>query len=279
MTGHQQLALAYPHADTLVRDYFLIAPGAADEWTCKAYFRSFLAALFTEARLSAQAIVPEGQVISYADMAHAFYDLFNEWSRRTKFYNAVVTSRDPPADPWKAFDELHDLLKQRCSDWLPSAKCPILISMDEIHILCNPRGQDTEPPHTLYSRLKSVVSEGVSEKFCVIVMSTATSIGKRAPAREVAPSMRERDAERNLPVPFTELPFDVHVIADPLLPGRASLGSVGTLAFTAKFGRPLWVHVASKFLIPPSDMFVHGAGSIQLICLARPVGRITVILW
>ena len=91
--------------------------------------------------------------------------------------------------------------------------------------------------------------------------------------------MRERDAERRLPVPFTELPFDVHIIADPLLPGRASLDSVGTLAFTSKFGRPLWVHVASKILIPPPDMFVLGAGSMRLFCLAKPVGRLTVTLW
>ena len=155
MTGHQQLALAYPPADTLVRDYLLKSPNAADEQNCKAYLRSFLAALFTEARLSAGAIVPEGKMISYADMAHAFYDLFTESSRRSQFYNAVVTRRDRPADPWKALDELHELLKQRCSDWLPLAKCPILISMDEIHVLFDRRGKDTWPPHTLYSRLKS----------------------------------------------------------------------------------------------------------------------------
>ena len=245
MNDRPSLALAYPPADTLVRDYLLNSPSSANEQECKAYLRSFLAALFTEARISAPDIVPEGK-ISYADMAEAFYNFFSESSRRTKFYNAVVTSRDPPADPWKAFNELYELLKQRCSNWLPPANCPILISMDEIHVLFNLRGHDTEPPHTLYSRLKSVLSEGASADLCVISMSTATSIGKLAPAREVAPSMRERDAERNLPVPFTELPFDVHIIAEPLLPGQASLHSVGTLAFTAKFGRPLWVHIASK---------------------------------
>jgi hypothetical protein len=113
--------------------------------------------------------------------------------------------------------------------------------MDEIHVLFNLRGRDIGPPHTLYSRLKSVLSEGISADLCVIFMSTATSIGKLAPSREVVSSMHEWDAERNLPVPFTELPFDVHIIADPLLPGRESLDSVGTLAFTAKFGRPLCV--------------------------------------
>jgi hypothetical protein len=55
--------------------------------------------------------------------------------------------------------------------------------------------------------------------------------------------MRERADDRNLPVPFTELPFDVHIIADPLRPGRFDLKSVGTLEFTAKFGRPLWVGI------------------------------------
>jgi hypothetical protein len=51
--------------------------------------------------------------------------------------------------------------------------------------------------------------------------------------------MREGANANDLPVPFTELPFDVHIIADPLHPGIYGLESVGTLEFAAKFGRPL----------------------------------------
>ena len=60
-----------------------------------------------------------------------------------------------------------------------------------------------------------------------------------APSKEITPSMRERDDERDLPAPFTELPFDVHVAAEPLAADRAALTSVGSLEFTTKFGRPL----------------------------------------
>jgi len=40
-------------------------------------------------------------------------------------------------------------------------------------------------------------------------------------------------------VQYPELPFDVYVIAEPLSPGQANLSFVGSLEFTAKFGRPL----------------------------------------
>jgi len=45
----------------------------------------------------------------------------------------------------------------------------------------------------------------------------------------------------HIPAPFTELPFDAHIHVDPLHPGRTTLDSVGSLEFTAKFGRPLSV--------------------------------------
>jgi hypothetical protein len=113
--------------------------------------------------------------------------------------------------------------------------------MDEIHVLFNLRVQDADSVYDLYSRLKSVLSEVVSEDFCFVFLSTATSISKPATSKDVTPSMRERDDERFLPAPFTELPFDVHVISEPLVPGMAELTSVGSLQFTAKFGRPLYV--------------------------------------
>ena len=72
-------------------------------------------------------------------------------------------------------------------------------------------------------------------------MSTVSDIAKNAPSQETSPSLREQHKDRLLPAPYTELPFDVYVIANPLVPGQENLDSVGTFAFTAKFGRPLYV--------------------------------------
>lgn len=70
-------------------------------------------------------------------------------------------------------------------------------------------------------------------------MSTASHISRIAPSKKTAPSLREREEAILLPTPFTELPFDVDLIANPLVPGGETLESVGSLEFTAKFGRPL----------------------------------------
>ena len=84
-----------------------------------------------------------------------------------------------------------------------------------------------------------MLNEGVKYDFAVISLSTASHVSSFAPSKEIAPSMRERGDERILPAPFTELPFDVYVADEPLAPDRATLTSVGSLEFTAKFGRPL----------------------------------------
>jgi hypothetical protein len=70
---------------------------------------------------------------------------------------------------------------EMCFDWPPSNQCPILISMDEVHVLFNGSSDSDESTHTLYSRLKSVLSEVVDESFCVVVLSTATNITKLPP--------------------------------------------------------------------------------------------------
>ena len=70
-------------------------------------------------------------------------------------------------------------------------------------------------------------------------MSTASHISSLAPSKETAPSLRERGENISLPAPFTELPFDVDLIANPLVPGQETLDSVGSLEFAARFGRPL----------------------------------------
>ncbi len=70
-------------------------------------------------------------------------------------------------------------------------------------------------------------------------MSTASHIGSLAPSIETTPSLRERNPEVSLPAPFTELPFDVDLIANPLAGDQENLPSVGSLKFTVRFGRPL----------------------------------------
>jgi hypothetical protein len=172
-------------------------------------------------------------------MAKKFYQFFDNSLQRIEFYETVLNSIPTTTNLVKSFKTLEDCLKERCSDWpndRPNKACPILLSMDEIHVLFVFRPNDE---YSLYSHLKSVLSEAVPSSFCVIFPSTATSIPKLTPSKDVAPSMREREPDRILPIPFTELPFDVYLVADPLAPGKADLDTVGTFKFTSKFGRPL----------------------------------------
>lgn len=113
---------------------------------------------------------------------------------------------------------------------LAGQSLPLLISMDEMHVLRTLRQCDTRG-YTLLSMLESVLSDAISEEFCVIFLSTAITTFKPLPS--------ELSETHYIPAPFTEVPFDAHVLADPLLPGRATLTSVGSFEFTAKFGRPL----------------------------------------
>ncbi|KAM6495131.1 hypothetical protein JOM56_009754 [Amanita muscaria] len=245
---------AYPLTDTAVRDHFLNAPSTKEEWECKAYFRAFLSSLFTSARYQAQNFYKTNARVPYTSIAKQFYTFFGSTISRNRFYQSVIDNIDPRKnssnDVAQSFQEFENSLKILCSDW-PIDICPILVSMDEVHILFNLRVQDTGSVYDLYSRLKSVLSETVSEAVCFIFLSTATSVSKLAPSKEVAPCMRERDDERFLPAPITELPFDVHLALEPIFPGTVPLTSVGSLKFTAKFGRPMFYatylsHTAKK---------------------------------
>jgi hypothetical protein len=163
-------------------------------------------------------------------------------------YELVVRdiSPDSPKNLSSSFNTLEDNLKERCSNW-PVEGCPVLISIDEVHVLFKFRDQDKGSAYNLFASLKSVLSEAVLSNFCVIFLSTATSIPDLAPAREVAPSIRERRIDCILPTPFCEVPFDAHIIENPLVAGKETLSSVGTLEFAAKFGRPLYVVSMRKF--------------------------------
>ena len=90
----------------------------------------------------------------------------------------------------------------------------------------------------MYSRFKSVLSELVLCSLGVICISTASHNSNLAPSKKTA-SVRGKGEEISLPSPFMELPFYVDLIANPLAPGRETLKSVGSLEFTARFGRPL----------------------------------------
>jgi hypothetical protein len=218
----------------------------SEEEPCKAHLRAFLVSLFESASREAKQLFPLTKY-AYAGMVKAFYDFFKESSKRDAFYKQMVLDASASKAPAtqegvsNAFKDLVAYLQEHCSDWPDEGICPILISMDEVHVLCSPHDEKNASNHTLYSRLKSVLSGVVSEAFCVICLSTATSVSTLAPSKAVAPSLRERGENIVLPSPFTELPFDAYINADPLVPGTATLSSVGSIEFTAKFGRPLCV--------------------------------------
>jgi hypothetical protein len=193
------------------------------------------------ARHRIQDLFPGSGLMKYEEMAKTCYEFFKEQPQRSDFYDQVVRHAKTNSEG-NCGDHINLFtadLERRCSNW-PTNLCPILISLDEIHFLYTPRKNfDKQLVHSLYSRFKSVLSGLVTCKFGVICMSTESHISSLAPSKETAPSLRERGEEIFLPAPFTELPFDVDLIANPLAPGRETLKSVGSLEFTARFGRPL----------------------------------------
>ena len=179
--------------------------------------------------------------LKYEQLVKSCYNFFADSSKRDVFYKAVVDKARSGLGGvvWQNLKRLQKYLKRRCSDWPPVHLCPFLLSIDKVHVLYTGHTKDTESDHTLYLHLKSVLCEGVSHPIAVVSLSTASRVSSVAPSKEVAPSLRERADERILPAPFMELPFGVHLIADPLSCDEATLDTVGSLEFTAKFGRPL----------------------------------------
>jgi hypothetical protein len=216
------------------------------ETECKSYLRSFLCSLFDSVREYAEKNFGTKKM-TYSSMVKKFYDLFTDTAKRNEFYVTVIAKGASTSMTTSmgntdlSFRGAQKSLMERCSDWPDKSQCPIIISMDEVHVLFTTRSQDRFP-HTLYSRFKSVVSELVSVDLCVLFLSTVSSVARLAPSKAVADSLRERSDNRILPPPFTELSFDAYIIADPLASGKATLASVGSLAFTAKFGRPMYVY-------------------------------------
>ena len=216
------------------------------ETECKSYLRSFLCSLFDSVREYAEKNFGTKKM-TYSSMVKKFYNLFTDTAKRNEFYAMVIakgTSTSMTTSMGAAnlsFQGAQKTLMEHCSDWPHKKHCPIIISMDEVHVLFNARPQD-RLPRTLYSRFKSVVNELVHRDVCLLFLSTVSSIASVAPSKAVPNSLRERSDYRILPAPYTELSFDAHIIADPLTSGKATLASVGWLAFTAKFGRPMYVY-------------------------------------
>ena len=192
--------------------------------------------------------------LSYEDLAGKFYEFFSHQSKRDEFYQRVL-NKAPSLSAHSLTEASMSLRKtlENCSKWTATSAgsfCPILQAMDEVHVLFEQRDMERQSEHTLYSRLKSVLSEMRTEPFCVVFLSTAGTVSELAPSQDVAPSIRERSDELELPSPFTELPFDVDLISEPLVPGEESIRSVGSLQFTVRFGRPMYVALDSLLLLP-----------------------------
>jgi len=239
--GSITFAPAYPPTDQVVRDHLMSAPATTKEVGTKQYFRSFLSSLFETARLQVVRLFPNNKLYDYAYMVKAFYDLFADPSQRNCFYESVISNakKGPYINVWTSFDNFKSSLMRHCLKWPAPTICPLLISVDEVHVLYTHRKMDFGSDYTLYSCFKSVLNEGVNHDFAVISLSTASHVPSLAPTKAFMPSLRERGKERILPAPFTELPFDVYIIAKPLVADVETLTSVGTLEFTARFGRPM----------------------------------------
>jgi hypothetical protein len=133
--------------------------------------------------VQAQKFFPTNAHMPYRTMVKQFYDFFGNTSSRNGFYKRVTdnvpqtTSSEDVTWSFKAFE---DSVQMCCSDW-PVDLCPILISMDEIHVLFNLQVQDAGSIYDLYSCLKSVLSEVVSGDFCFLFLSMPTHPGTSAP--------------------------------------------------------------------------------------------------
>ena len=238
---------AYPLPDDSVRDHLLRAPSVDNELKVNQYLQNFLSSLFITARLQIQDLFPGNGMMTYEEIVKTFYEFFKEQPQRLKFYDQVVrharrSKHSLNSICGHSIDQFTSDLERRCSNW-PTNLCPILISIDEVHILYTPRkNKDKQSVHSLYSRFKWVLSNLVLCKFGVICMSTAipTTIDNPTPPQKKIPTFwYVRAREIVLPAPITELPFDVDLSADPLNAGRETLESINSLEFTARFGRPL----------------------------------------
>ena len=202
--------LAYPVTDVAVYKHLLGAPSTEIEKECKEYIVLFLCSLFTSACQLAECFWPGSSMTSYSCMAKMFYDFFSDTLQRNDFYDGVIKNIQSK-DVWKSFKMLYDGLKNHCSDW-PAESCALLILIDEVHALYTHRPEDTGLDYTLYSHMKSVFNQAVSQNLAVICLDRANHISKMASLKNVAASFCGRDNNLFLPSPSTELPFSVNPV-------------------------------------------------------------------
>jgi hypothetical protein len=239
--------LAFPPPDVAVRDFLLRAPSAGDGEECKGYLRAFLRSLFESVLEQVEIFKTSGGKTTYLALANKFYNIFRNQGKRDRFYRGVIKRSEEErtatqADTSGAIERVEVALGTYCSDWNPVEFCPIIILLDEVHILFTTRPLDAQSSYSLYSRFKSVLSDLVTQPFCMLSLSTVSTVSKLVPSKSVADSLREQAENRIIPPPFTEFPFDVHIIEDPLVPGRETIASVGSFEFASKFGRPMYIH-------------------------------------
>lgn len=249
--------LAYPPVDVRVRSYLLAAPLVEKEVECKKYLNQFMCAIFSEAnsqllRFAQDAATP----MTLKQFAQRFRRLFSNQDERISFYARVIENTSSSYDSLITCSksltrtlEAQLNVQENEANW---PLCPIILSFDEVHVLFEKHQPDG---HSLYSRLKSVLSELRTEPVTTLVLSTASTVSEFAPAQDVAPSIREQSDKLALPEPFTELPFDLDV---SLKHNRETLQSVGRLKFTVQFGRPLYVTTNTKLPIAQSPFKVVG---------------------
>lgn len=171
-------------------------------------------------------------------MAETTRDLFKDTERRNRFYKEVINDAKLTMDIVASLDSVLQELSSSCSDWPSTKCCPLILSLDEVHPLFVIRNKELY--FSIFSRLKSTLSELVKHGLCTLCLSTVSSVAALAPSKAAAASLREKHESIILPTPFTELSFDVHIIDNPLASQKATLQDVGSFKFTAMFGRPMY---------------------------------------
>jgi hypothetical protein len=133
----------------------------------------------------------------------------------------------------QAFKDFSEALKLRK---LTYDNAPLVMYFDEVHEICYQGFHGRSP----YDELCSVLSDLMAERFVVIFLSTSSQLSRLAPAPAIFPSERGQRANVLLPSPFTELPFDSHVIGvDPIQPNYHRRRDVVKAETLLAFGRPL----------------------------------------
>jgi hypothetical protein len=135
---------------------------------CKQYLRNFLSSLF----LSADRLAQEELAIdkmTYECMARAFHDYFSDPPKRFEFYRGVVAQVQHKGSNrgtvWNSFTRFVTGLKQRRSNWPDTKKtCPILSSIDEVHVLYNLQSHLCQLHQDLTDRIYFPNYGGVSPK-------------------------------------------------------------------------------------------------------------------